>query len=619
MNTEKPGIFKRLFSWTGKLFVGLRWLINLVFLFVFIAVLVNLFSKDVRPLPDKAPLRLVVSGTLVEQRTYTDPLTQILEQSAQHDAETPIRDLIETVDRARNDPRITGLLLDLTHLRGGGLAKLAEVGESIAEFRDSGKPVIAFSDDFTQAQYFLASYADEIVVNPMGGVMFTGFGYYGTYFREAAEKLKVNFHVFKVGRFKSAVEPFTRNTMSDEARENTRDWVEPLWNQYTRTVENNRNLPSGTIAEMANDLPRLLNDHQGDLASLALDKRLVDRILPRTALRDMLVERFGKSDHGEEGYVNIPHKEYLRHVNLPLVDKAGGGNRNVGLIVASGSILEGHQMEGTIGGESLSALIQKAREDKSLKALVIRVDSPGGSAFASDVIRREILETQKKMPVVISMGSLAASGGYWISASADEIWAQPATLTGSIGVFGILPTFEDSLDSLGIHSDGVGTADLADFQALDRPLGEKAGQVIQLNVENIYRQFINLVAEGRGIPPAEVESIAEGRIWTGRQAREAGLVDQLGGLDDAIASAAKRAGLESWSVKPVKRPLSFQEQLLKQMAEGSAQIRALLFDMEALHSPLSGLALLLRNHLEDLARLNDPRGLYLQCFGCPEV
>ena len=628
MSKDKPGIFRRLFTWTGKLFTAFKWLINLVFVVIMISVLVSIFSTDVRPLPDKAPLRLVVSGQLVEERSFANPLTQLMEQSAPYDAETPIRELIDTLKKARDDNRITALLLDLNHYQGGGLAKLWEVGRAIEAFKESGKPVLAYADSYSQGQYYLASFADEIIVNPMGGVIFTGFGAYGTFYQEAAEKLKINFHVFRAGRFKSAVEPFTRNSMSEEARQNTRAWISPLWNNYTDLIESNRQLPEGTVQQLANNLPGQLDQFDGDLAGLALDKGLVDRVMDRTELQSELVQRFGADD--KTTYTQIPHKEYLSHLRLPLVQGEKTTDNQIGFIVASGNIVGGEQMEGTIGGDSMSRLIRQAREDKTLKALVIRVDSPGGSAFASDVIRQEILKTRETMPVVISMGSLAASGGYWISAQANEIWAQPATLTGSIGVFGIIPTVEDSLAALGVYSDGVGTANLADYLQLDRPLSEDAAQVTQLSIDNVYRQFLSLVANGRDKTPAQIEEIAEGRIWTGEQARSIGLVDRIGDLDQALASAAAMANLDDWSVKQVRRPLSFQEQLLRQLSTGAAGVLSSLLPQDGLASavlgghrvsagPLGTLESLLARYSANLQQLNDPRGAYLQCFGCPEL
>ncbi|MCK9504273.1 MAG: signal peptide peptidase SppA [Porticoccaceae bacterium] len=615
MSGTKPGFFRRILSGIGKLFSVVRWTINLVLLLFVALFLFSIFGKDVQPLPDHAPLVLTPSGILVEERSYADPITQLMEQSSPYDAETPVRDLTAALRAGKDDPRVTGLVLDLNHLAGGGISKLAEVGSAIADFRTSGKPVIAISDSYTQEQYYLASHADDVLLNPMGGVVITGFGYYGTFFKNAADKLKINFHVFRAGEFKTAIEPFTRNQMSDEARDNTLVWINALWRRYTSDVEKLRELNSGSIDSFVNDMPARLAQHRGNMASLALGADLVDRVASRPQIDASLAERFGAD---ENGFLHIPHKSYLAHIRQAKADSAGGNeDGNVGVIVASGVILDGDHGEGRIGGDSLSRLLRMAGSDPSLKALVLRLDSPGGSAFASELIRQEILRLQEKMPVVVSMGSVAASGGYWIAAPANEIWAQPTSITGSIGVFGIIPTFEDSLAALGITSDGVGTTRYADFSQLDRPLSEGAAAVIQLNVDNIYRQFLTLVADSRRMSTDEVDAIARGRVWTGEQAADIGLVDKLGDLNGAIASAATMAGVDAANVKFISRPLSFQEQLMKQLVEGQAQL------WQAFSPGDHGISSAVRHHagpwlryLDMLKQLNDPRDTYLQCFSC---
>jgi protease IV len=615
---QKRGFFGRLGALLSGVVKTIRVLLNLVFLGILVIVLYTLLGQDIKPLPNKAALLLQPSGVLVEERTFSDPITQFMEQSQPYDAETPVRDLIDALKYAATDTRITGVVIDLNHLKGGGISKMADVANAIEKFQASGKPVIAIADSYDQQQYYLASFADEIIVNPMGGVMITGYGYYGSYFKNAADKLKINFHVFRAGQFKSAVEPFTRNDMSDEARENTRAWIAELWQYYTDTVESQRDLQSGGINQFVSTLPARLGSHQGDLSSLAMEAGLVDKVASRPEVREMLTLQFGAN---EDTFSNIHHKTYLLHQRIMGADTGTEqvtDTGKVGVIIASGNILDGEQMEGTIGGDSLSRLIRMARNDETVKALVLRVDSPGGSAFASDLIRQELLSTKEKMPVIVSMGSLAASGGYWISAEADEIWAQPTTITGSIGVFGIVPTFEDSLGAMGISSDGVGTTELADFNHLDRPLSEPATQIVQLSIQNIYHRFLSLVAGGRDTTVEAVADIAAGRVWTGRQGKEIGLVDKLGGLNEAISSAASKVGLDPKQVKYISRPLTFQEQLLKQIAEGSAKIvapvRNLLF--ADVPSPLIQKAQRYQRHLKQLGQLNDPEHAYLQCFGC---
>lgn len=616
MRKAKPGILRRVFGVIGKFFTAVRWLVNTIFLLITVVILVSLFGQGAKPLPEQAALTLTPSGVLVEQRSYTDPLTQLMQQSAPYDGETPVRDLVQAIDHAAEDERITALVLDLGYLISGSISKLEEVGAALARFKQSGKPVVAISDNYTQQQYYLASFADEIHLNPMGGVLLTGYASYGTYLKSAADKLHINFHVFRAGDFKSAVEPFTRDDMSDEARDNTREWLAELWQSYTHQVELARGLDQGLIDRYIDTLHQRLAPLRGDMAALALDSGLVDRISTRPQMMRRLVELAGRD---EDGYLGIPHKTYLSHLRPALDKGAIGGADHIGLIIASGTILDGDQPDGSIGGDSLAALLEQARKDDSLKALVVRIDSPGGSAFASEVIREQLLETRKTLPVIVSMGSLAASGGYWIAAGADEIWAMPTTLTGSIGVFGIFPTFERSLESMGIYSDGVGTTRLAGQGRIDRPLEAESEALIQLNVDHIYRRFVNLVAEGRNLTPEQALALAGGRIWTGRQALGLGLVDGLGTLDDAIASAAARAGLETWQVKPIQRPLSFQEQFLKQLAGSAVEMvpaSLLPRGTAALPAPLSQLVANLSQTLDLLQPLHSHQGLYLQCFGC---
>lgn len=612
MSKEKPGIIRRFFRLLGGVFSLIRWLLNAVIAIVMVVLIINLFAQDAKPLPEKAALTLVPSGTLVEQRTFADPITQLMEQSSPYDAETPIHDLIESLDTAKNDKRVTALVLDLNHLQQAGLSKLQEVGQALERFRASGKPVIAYADTYDQSRYYLASFADEVYLNPMGGVLITGFGYYGTYLQEALDKLHINFHIFRAGTYKSAVEPFTRNSMSNAARENAASWLNDLWAAYTARVEQLRDLPPGFVERYVAELPESLATAGGDLARLALDKGLVDHLATRTELTEKFKSRVGVIDND---YAHIDHKTYLSHLRLPTLQPGKQTQPAIGVIVANGNIVDGPQPEGTIGSETLSNLLQRAREDSSLKALVLRIDSPGGSAFASEVIRNEISETQKIMPVYVSMGSMAASGGYWIAAGANQIWATPTTLTGSIGVFGLVPTFENSLEKLGIHSDGIGTTSIADMNRLDRPLSPQAAQILQLSVDNIYNRFLSLVAQGRESTIQSIEQVAEGRVWTGQQALERGLVDALGTLQDTIEGAAKAQNLEHWQVKHISRPLTFQEQFLKQLA-GSAVSLPRWLGTDAWHRKLMNL--LPTGEFAELISTDarDPHNLYLKCLSC---
>ncbi|GIX30283.1 MAG: protease 4 [Porticoccaceae bacterium] len=565
-------LLRRLARLLGGLWRGLRLAVNLLFLLLAAALLFGWWGDRLRPLPAQAPLHLAIEGQLVEERTLPDPLA-LLGAADPASAETVVREVVEAVDAAREDPRITGLVLDLDRFAGAPLARLAEVGQALARFRASGKPLWAYGGTYSQAGYYLASFAERIATDPMGGVLITGFGTYGLYLGEALERLRVRIHSFQAGRYKSAVEPFTRDGMSAEARENATAWVTALWREYTATVEANRRLPPGTLDRLAREAAQGLAAHGGDLAAWARAEGLVDAVEPRAAFEAAAARRFGERD-GRPRWVELSH--YLAHQRRGAAGEAATGEAppgktgRIGLIVAAGPILEGEQPPGTIGAETLAALLRRAREDETLAALVLRIDSPGGSALAAEVVRRELAAVREKMPVVVSMGALAASGGYWLATAADEIWASPTTLTGSIGVFGILPTLEESLAALGIHSDGVGTGPLAGFPDLTRPLSPAARALLDLQVQHLYRRFLALVAEARGLPLERVAEVAEGRVWTGREAADLGLVDGVGGLREAVAAAAARAGLARFQLVPLARPSHWAERLLALWRGGAA-------------------------------------------------
>lgn len=614
MSREKPGIFRRLFGFIGKLASGLRILLNILFLLVVVVFILSIFRKDVQPLPEKAALRIAPGGFLVEQKTYVDPLTQLLQQSGPADAETLVHDLTEAIDEAADDPRITSLVLELDYLLGGGLTRLEEVAQALSRFRESGKPIIAVGDSYTQEQYYLASFADEIHLNPMGAVLITGYGNYPNYIKGALDKLRINVHVFRVGSYKDAIEPFTRTDMSPASREHNSAWLNALWSTYTRRVETQRELPVDAINDYVNNLTSKLEDHRGNTAETAVASGLVDKLSTRPQMLARLQALAGSNDKG--GYRAVDVDRYLGHTRRAEAAQVLPSTDKVGLIVARGAILDGEHPAGTIGSDSLSKLFQQVRKQQ-FKALVLRIDSPGGSAFASEVIRQEmVLTRQAGIPVIVSMGSVAASGGYWMAMGANQIWASPTTITGSIGVFGVIPTFENSLAALGINSDGIGTTNLADLYRLDRPMSPQAKQLIQFGVNHVYDQFLGIVAEARNSTPERIHDIAQGRVWTGEKAKALGLVDHLGNLEEAIDAAALAAGLDTYQTEEVKSPMDFREQLMRQLS-GSVVgqwIRWLPADWlpQGLLAEVYGAT----RELQLLNRFNDPRGLYLHCFEC---
>jgi protease-4 len=582
--THRPNPVARLWSGFWNLVTWLRVAtLNLLFLVIVLLILVAVLSPAHLPIPEEGPLVIAPSGYLVDQMSYKSPSRLLLGSSSERPTETLVRDLVLSIEAATVDPDIKALILDLDYLVGGALSKLEEVGQALQTFKATDKPIIAYSDNYTQAQYYLASYADEIYLNTMGSVLISGFSMYQHYMKEGIDKLNIDVHVFRVGEYKDFVEPFTRNSMSMVSREHNTQWINELWGVYTSRVETSRQLPPGAVDNFVNNMGTHLAEAGGDNARMALDYGLVDNLVSRVAMQDLLTARFGANDQGDS-FKEIPQQYYLAQQRLLQSQKPD----RVGLIVASGSIADGEQPAGNIGSDTLTRLIRDARENDAIKALVLRVDSGGGSAFASEIIRQELAAVRAQgKPVVISMGSLAASGGYWISIPADQIWATPTTITGSIGVFGIFPTFEQTLSRLGIHVDGIATTELAGADRLDRPLPPQAAQLAQASVEAIYQRFIGLVAEAREKTPQEVHEVAQGRVWTGATAAELGLVDELGYLKDAIAAAAGIAGIEDYSVELVEQQLTPSEQIIR-VIRGEVRSLATSAQSHALGNLLSG-------------------------------
>jgi protease-4 len=617
MSEKKPGLIRRIFRFIGNVVSAIRYMISLVVVLFFIAIVAGMFVDDIQPMPERGALYLAPSGTLVDQRSYIDPVSEIFSQPGQRDAETLVWDLVQALDHAQYDERITHVLLDINYMAGGSIAKLEEISSALQRFKQSGKPIIAIGDNFSQSQYFLAAHADEIIMNPLGRVMLTGFGSYSSYYKEALDKLKINVHVFRVGKYKSAVEPFLGKGMSEEARVDRRDLVDSLWQFYTSRVELLRGLPNGALSDLANNMHLRLAEENGDIAALALQQGLIDRIATRSETKAHLLQILPNSN-GD--FDSVPMAAYLHHMKLRSLKAVNKGRPEIAVVVASGSIIDGNQPEGTIGGDTLAEMFAAIEEEDQVKAVVLRVDSPGGSAFASDVIRDSIASLRKKnIPVVISMGSYAASGGYWIATESDKIMALSTTITGSIGVFGVIPTFQDSLSAMGIYSDGVGTTNIAGMLQLNRAMTPEAKMIMQSGVEHVYGRFLTLVADARESTPSAIHEIAQGRVWTGKKALELGLVDELGDLNDAIASAATLAGVSDYKIDYRRKPLSFMEQV---MMEISGNVNAAVGAM-GLQSwlPIS-LQRQLASALKPLQFIDilssDPNHIYLYCESCPQ-
>ncbi|BBS86027.1 signal peptide peptidase SppA [Aeromonas media] len=588
-------------------------LVNLLFLIVVLVIAFSLNQSETPSTPIEGALTLNLAGVLVEQRTQTDPTVQLLRQVEKSDdqpSEIVLSDLLWAIKSAGDDDRIKALVLKPQGLQGASLSKLQEVASAIDAFKESGKPVIAMADYYSQGAYLLAAHADHVLLNQSGAVLIEGFGVYQTYFKSALEKLNVTPHVFKVGTYKSFVEPYTRDEMSPESKEANQRWLDQLWQSYVADVAEQREIEPDAVAPDKDHFLDLLRKAGGNAASYALDNGLVDQLATRDEMTQAVIKEVGESeDHGWKG---VCLKEYLAAIPEQYPQS---GKDEVGLITASGAIMDGVQPAGTIGGDSLADLLAEARRDDQVKAVVLRVDSPGGSAFAAEQIRAELLALkQAGKPVVISMGSYAASGGYWISADADKIFASPTTLTGSIGVFGMFATIDKALSQYGVHTDGIGTTDFVGI-GLTRALPEHVGQAIQLSVEDTYQRFVGLVGKGRGLSPEEAEKAAEGRVWTGLDAKALGLVDEFGNLDDALKAAAELANLKSWQVTPIAPEESARDKFLRELFDSSAQ--ALAPHLQSWLPAGLGKALVEMNRsLDPLTRFNDPQGTYAFCPVC---
>ena len=611
---KPPGKVRRFLSifWNGvstlRRFVG-----NALFLLVLILVISIVFFDSGDEVPDGAALVLSPEGNIVEQETETMLSSDLFGDAARK--ETLLKDIINVIDYARDDDRIQVMVLDLRKMASAGISKLGDIGVALERFKSSGKQIYAFGDTFNQQQYFLAAHADRLYLSPMGTIFLQGFGFYRKYFKTALEKLKIQFHAFRVGTYKSALEPFLRDDMSDYAREANLAWLTILWDNYKRIVSEQRGLNARNIDDYINNFPAHLANAGGDPATTALNLGLVDELITRDHLRQELIEIVGYDQDGLS-FKQIALHDYLDQIQHDLMPDRLTKDK-VGIIVASGIIMEGEQPTGRIGGDTIADLFIRARNDISVKALVMRVDSGGGSATASEVISREIELTRRAgKPVFVSMGSVAASGGYWIAAQADEIWASSTTITGSIGIFGAFPTFEKSLKSLGISSDGVGTTKLADAFDPSRPLNELLAQSLNHMIEQGYRRFIQRVAQGRNMEPEAVERVAQGRVWAGITARDLGLVDEIGDLQDTIRAAAEQADLKDYEILYISQPLTTRERLIKRI--NRFLIETLNIGSSNGHPVQKIYNTVFKNEIDHILLADDPAGLYAFCLNCVE-
>jgi protease IV len=594
---------------------GLRKVLHLIVLLVIFGVLIGVWLGAAPRIPRRAALLIAPEGELVEQLSG-GPVERALEQArGDGRSETLLWDLTDSIRAAAGDARIPVIALDLDKLDGATQPTLAELARALREFRATGKKVIAYGTELTQERYYLAAQADESYLDPMGFVLIDGYDRYRMYVKDALDKLGVDINVFRVGEYKSAVETFTRTSMSPQDRSESLAYLGALWNSYQEAVTRARKLPPDAITQYVDTLAQTVPAAHGNAPQVALAARLVTGIKTRLEAEQRLIDLVG-ADDTTGSFRSVSVADYVRYAHAEQKRQADGKPR-IGVIVAEGDILDGDQPPGSIGGDSTSRLIRQARLDPEIKALVLRVDSPGGSVMASEEIYRELVALRAAgKPLVVSMSGYAASGGYYISAPADEIWASPATITGSIGIFAIIPTIDKTLGKVGVSVDGVGTTPLSGQLRLDRPIGDQARALVQSQISRGYDEFLERVSSGRKKSRADIDAIGQGHVWAGTDALRLGLVDHLGSFDEAVAAAARRAKLTRYAPEFLEPELTLVQQLALALRTRAASLLgsaapdprgAALAALAQRFDPLA-------REVARLARLNVPNRLYAYCF-----
>ncbi len=557
MNQKRPNFFVRFFGGIWRFVDGTRrFVFNLIFLFLLIAVLAAMFGGGGGGLQQDTALVLAPQGMVVEQYTADATERAVNELLGEQTPETRQRDLLTAIRKAKDDPKITQLVVRSDQIWGIGLSKLQELKSAIEDFKTSGKPVVSYALFMGQSHYYLAALADEVWLHPEGMLLLEGFGAYRNYYKDAMDKYGVDMHIFRAGEYKSYGEPYARSDMSPESKEANAYWLDGLWQDYLDDVAAMRGIDPAVLRDFVDNYDQHLRAASGDMAVAAFDAGLVDRLGSVDEFRARVADR-GVAD--SDGYRGIDTASYINGDELVLP-----GQDQVAVVIAQGTILTGDQPPGTIGGESTSRLLRDAREDSAIKAIVLRVDSGGGGVLPSERIRHQVeLARAEGKPVIVSMSSVAASGGYSIAMNADRIFASPTTITGSIGVFASLPKAKKLMGEVGVNTDGVGTTEWAGAFNLGVDLPPRVADVFQQSVDKTYLDFITNVAEARGLEVDAVDTVARGRVWSGAQALDRGLVDELGGLNDAVAAAASLAGLDDYTVRYVEpQPSTFERWLL---------------------------------------------------------
>ena len=610
--------FAGFFKWTWRLLNFVRQLVmNLFFILlvmVCVGVWMHISSTTQSQHATRGALLLDIAGVVVDKPSTNNRLgvlgRQLFGASSDRLQENSLFDIVDAIRQAKADRNITGIVLDLRNFAGADQPSMQYIGKALREFRDSGKPVIAVGDNYSQGQYYLASFANKIWLSPQGTVDLHGFATNGLYYKSLLDKLKVTTHVFRVGTYKSAVEPFIRDDMSPAAREADSRWIGELWQNYLGTVAANRQITPEQLFPGAQAVLDGLRKVDGDTAKYALNNKLVDVLGSSADIEKALTKQFGWSKE-DKNFSAISFYDYQPN-------KPADAGDSIAVVFANGAIMDGEETPGNVGGNTTASQIRDARLDPKVKAIVLRVNSPGGSVSASEVIRAELAAARAAgKPVVVSMGGMAASGGYWISTPANYIVANPSTLTGSIGIFGVINTMENSLDYLGVHTDGVATSPLADV-AVTKALPPEVSQMMQLSIENGYKRFITLVADSRKKTPEQIDQIAQGHVWTGQDAKKNGLVDSLGDFDDAVAKAAELAKLKQWHVDYYQDEPTFFDVVVNSM---SGSVRAMLPQalQAMLPAPLASAASVVKGESDKLAAFNDPQNRYAFCLTCANM
>jgi protease-4 len=586
-------------------------LVPLIFFGVFIAAF-SLSRGDAGPesLPDKAALLIAPSGALVEDAPASDPLAALLSQDYQQP--TVLQDVISAIRRAAEDDRISAVVLDLENVSGPTTSQTLELSAAIAQFKSAGKPVIAKADFYSQANYLLAAQADQVFLHPEGGLFLEGFSVYRAYLRTFLERVRVTMHVFRAGDNKSAVEPYLRDDMSDGEREVISRWLTGLWSGYTALAESGRGMAPGSMDAFIATFPEQLGAAGNDLAETLLAAGWIDVLADHDEMDAALVKWVGAED--EDGFAPMVSLEQYHDDLAMRRSESEQGLPLIAIVPVEGTLVPGESEEGMAGSDTIADYIESALEAEDLAAIVLRVNSPGGSVFASDQIRRKLFEVRERgIPLVVSMGSVAASGGYWIAAEADEIWALPTTITGSIGAFSAFPTIEGVLDYLGVTVDGLGTTALAGAASFERGLSPEMASIVQALSIGAYDDFVQLVATGRGMSRDAVEQVADGLVWTGQEAAQNGLVDDLGGLEQAVAAAASLAGVEQWRTRRTSVPPSFESLFIEELS------RSLTQSVLPKGAWFQALANSFTPVVKSVSSLRDPAHLYVQCLSCAPI